>query len=80
VAKVLAHGGTRDEAIVRMRRALSEFSLEGVKTTVPLLLEILNDEPFVSGDYHTGYLETRRAAASRANGVPAPDAAGVVRA
>mgnify|MGYP003694608477 CR=1 FL=1 len=35
-----------------MRRALGEFSLEGVKTTVPLLLEILHDDPFVSGDYH----------------------------
>ncbi|MFN8179422.1 MAG: acetyl-CoA carboxylase biotin carboxylase subunit [bacterium] len=80
VAKVLAQGLTREEAIVRMKRALGELSLEGIKTTVPLLLEILSDDPFVSGDYHTGYLETRRTSASRASGAPAADAAGVVRA
>jgi acetyl-CoA carboxylase biotin carboxylase subunit len=39
IAKILAHGRDRDEALVRMRRALEEFSLEGAKTTVPLLLE-----------------------------------------
>jgi acetyl-CoA carboxylase biotin carboxylase subunit len=60
VAKVLAHGATRDEAIARMLRALGEFSIEGVATTVPLLLEILEDEPFVSGRYDTGYLDKRR--------------------
>jgi acetyl-CoA carboxylase biotin carboxylase subunit len=61
VAKILAHGSTREEAIARMRRALNEFSLEGVKTTVPLLLEILHDGPFVTGDYDTSYLDGRRA-------------------
>jgi acetyl-CoA carboxylase biotin carboxylase subunit len=59
VAKVLAHGRDREEAIVRVRRALAEFSLEGVKTTVPLLLEILEDPGFLSGDYDTGFLERR---------------------
>ncbi|MCA9750744.1 MAG: acetyl-CoA carboxylase biotin carboxylase subunit [Gemmatimonadetes bacterium] len=63
VAKVLAFGANRTEAISRMKRALGEFSLEGVKTTVPLLLEILDDEPFVSGRYDTGYLDAKRAAA-----------------
>ncbi len=61
VAKVLAHGRDREEALVRIRRALDEFTLEGVKTTVPLLLEILHDEPFVSGNYDTGYLDQRGA-------------------
>jgi acetyl-CoA carboxylase biotin carboxylase subunit len=59
IAKVLAHGRDRTEAIVRMRRALNEFSLEGAKTTVPLLLEILSDPRFVAGDYDTGLLEER---------------------
>ncbi len=66
VAKVLAHGATRDEAIARMRRALQEFSLEGIKTTVPLLLEILHDAPFLSGRYDTAYLDAKRAAARAA--------------
>jgi acetyl-CoA carboxylase biotin carboxylase subunit len=59
VAKILAHGRDRKEAIDRMRRALEELSLEGVHTTVPLLLEILQDPAFVSGDYDTGFLERR---------------------
>jgi acetyl-CoA carboxylase biotin carboxylase subunit len=64
VAKVLAHGRDREEALVRMTRALGEFSLEGAKTTVPLLLEILADRRFVSGDYDTGLLERRAADSS----------------
>jgi acetyl-CoA carboxylase biotin carboxylase subunit len=59
VAKVLAHGEDRQEALARMRRALGEFSLEGSKTTVPLLLEILDDPTFISGEYNTGFLEGR---------------------
>jgi acetyl-CoA carboxylase biotin carboxylase subunit len=67
VAKILAHGATRDEAIARMKRALGEFSLEGAKTTVPLLLEILDDGPFASGRYDTGYLDARRARRAEAS-------------
>ncbi|HMB71417.1 MAG TPA: acetyl-CoA carboxylase biotin carboxylase subunit [bacterium] len=59
VAKILAHGRDRDEAIARMKRALEELSLEGVHTTVPLLLDILVDPAFVSGKYDTGFLERR---------------------
>jgi acetyl-CoA carboxylase biotin carboxylase subunit len=59
VAKVLAHGEDREEALVRMKRALEEFSVEGIKTTIPLLLEILEDADFVSGNFDTGFLETR---------------------
>lgn len=66
VAKVLTHGANRDEAMARMRRALGEFSLEGIKTTVPLLLEVLSDEPFVTGKYDTGYLDGKRAAEAEA--------------
>jgi acetyl-CoA carboxylase biotin carboxylase subunit len=61
VAKVLAHGRDREEALVRMTRALGEFWLEGAKTTVPLLLEILADPRFVAGEYDTGLLEQRSA-------------------
>jgi acetyl-CoA carboxylase biotin carboxylase subunit len=71
VAKVLAHGRDREEAIRRARRALSEFSLEGVKTTVPLLLEILEDPSFLAGDYDTGFLERRESAPAEAPGAAA---------
>ncbi|GJM44845.1 MAG: acetyl-CoA carboxylase biotin carboxylase subunit [Gemmatimonadota bacterium] len=64
VAKILAHGADREEAIQRMRRALGEFSLTGVHTTVPLLMEILHDGPFVTGSYNTGYLDARVAKAA----------------
>jgi len=59
VAKVLAQGEDREEAIVRMKRALAEFSVEGIHTTAELLLEILDDPAFVSGNYDTGFLESR---------------------
>ena len=55
-----------------MRRALSEFSLDGVKTTVPLLLDILHDPIFLSGKYDTGFLEEREAAKEAASGDLAP--------
>jgi acetyl-CoA carboxylase biotin carboxylase subunit len=59
VAKVLAQGEDREEAIVRMKRALQEFSVEGIHTTVGLLLGILDDPDFVAGSYDTGFLESR---------------------
>jgi acetyl-CoA carboxylase biotin carboxylase subunit len=40
-----------------MKRALGEFDVEGLKTTKPLHLALLDDEGFRVGDYHTGYLE-----------------------
>ncbi|HYV46140.1 MAG TPA: acetyl-CoA carboxylase biotin carboxylase subunit, partial [Myxococcaceae bacterium] len=49
VAKVIAHGATRAEAIARMRRALAEFLLEGIKTTIPFHTRLLSDPRFVEG-------------------------------
>lgn len=57
VGKLIVWALTRDEAITRARRALREYRLEGIKTTIPLHLRLLEDEAFRSGDYHTGYLE-----------------------
>jgi len=57
IAKVIAHGTTRDEAIRRMDRALSTFIVEGVRTTIPLHLKILENERFRSGDLSTSFLE-----------------------
>ncbi len=56
VAKLITYGETRDEAIVRMRRALSMFVIEGVHTTLPLHDRILCDEDFVAGEFDTTYL------------------------
>jgi acetyl-CoA carboxylase, biotin carboxylase subunit len=57
VGKLIVWGVDRHEAIARGRRALEEYHLEGIKTTVPLHLRLLGDEAFLSGEYDTGYLE-----------------------
>ncbi|MDE0299254.1 MAG: acetyl-CoA carboxylase biotin carboxylase subunit [Candidatus Poribacteria bacterium] len=57
IAKLISHGRTREEAIIRMRRALEELSIGGVKTTTSLHQEILRDERFLSGRVDTGFLE-----------------------
>ena len=57
VGKLIVWALTREEAISRARRALREYRLEGIKTTIPLHLRLLEGEAFRSGEYHTGYLE-----------------------
>ena len=57
IAKVLAWGHDRDEAVRRMRRALAEFVVVGIDTNVPLHLRILRDPRFLAGDIHTTFLE-----------------------
>src|SRR5215210_4896190 len=57
VGKLIVWGVDREEALARGRRALEEYHLEGIKTTIPLHLRLLNDEGFLSGEYDTGYLE-----------------------
>jgi acetyl-CoA carboxylase biotin carboxylase subunit len=58
VAKVIAHGASRDEALGRMRRAVAEFVVEGIKTSLPLHARLLTDPRFVAGDYSTTFLES----------------------
>ncbi len=57
IAKVIAHGRDRDEAIARMQAALTECVIEGVKTNIPLHLRILDHPDFRSGSTHTKFLE-----------------------
>jgi acetyl-CoA carboxylase, biotin carboxylase subunit len=57
IAKLITHGRTRDEAIARMKRALREFVITGVKTTIPLHQRILEAPDFCSGDYTIHWLE-----------------------
>jgi len=57
IAKVITHGKDRSEAVLRMQRALEECIVEGVSTTIPLLLRILRDDRFSSGNYNTKFME-----------------------
>ncbi|HET7579730.1 MAG TPA: acetyl-CoA carboxylase biotin carboxylase subunit [Bacillales bacterium] len=57
IAKLIVYGNTREEAIARMRRALDEFVVEGVFTTIPFHMKVMNHEKFVEGDFNTKFLE-----------------------
>ncbi|MCA1025535.1 MULTISPECIES: acetyl-CoA carboxylase biotin carboxylase subunit [Cytobacillus] len=57
IAKVITYGDTREETIARMKRALSEFVIEGVHTTIPFHLRLLENENFVAGEFNTKFLE-----------------------
>jgi acetyl-CoA carboxylase biotin carboxylase subunit len=57
VAKLITYGKTRDEAIARMRRALREFVISGIKTTIPLHERILENPEFCAGEYTIHWLE-----------------------
>ena len=58
-AKLIVRGVDREEALARLRRALAEFRVEGISTTLPFYRAILDDEVFVSGDYTTGFIAGR---------------------
>jgi len=59
IAKLIVHAKNRDEAIARMLRALDEFVIEGIHTTIPFHIKILNSPQFRSGvDYDTKYIDT----------------------
>jgi acetyl-CoA/propionyl-CoA carboxylase biotin carboxyl carrier protein len=57
VAKLITYGADRDEARRRMLRALHEYEIEGIKTTIPFHSLMLADERFITGSYHTGTVE-----------------------
>jgi acetyl-CoA carboxylase biotin carboxylase subunit len=57
IAKLITRGNNRMEAISRMRRSLEVMVVEGIFTTIPLQLKILNDPEFIRGNLHTGFLE-----------------------
>ncbi|WP_018392028.1 acetyl-CoA carboxylase biotin carboxylase subunit [Bacillus sp. 37MA] len=58
IAKLIVHGSTREEAIKKMIRALDEFTVEGVSTTIPFHKALLQNEVFLSGNFNTNFLET----------------------
>jgi len=58
IGKLITVAQTRDEAISSMYRALSEYVIEGIKTTIPFHLQLMQDEKFRSGDFNTKFLES----------------------
>lgn len=58
IAKLICRAPTREECILKMQRALDEFIVEGVKTTIPFHKKLMQDPQFRSGNFHTGFLES----------------------
>ncbi len=58
IAKLICKAQTREECITKMQRALDEFIVEGVKTTVPFHQKLMRNEDFRKGNFHTGFLNT----------------------
>jgi len=59
IGKLIVHAHTRDEALRRLARALDEFVVDGIKTTIPLFRELVNDPDIISGNYDIHWLEKR---------------------
>ena len=57
VAKLVVWGADRATAIARMKRALAEFRISGLRTTLPFFIEVMRHHAFLSGEYNTGYVE-----------------------
>ncbi|WP_321373952.1 acetyl-CoA carboxylase biotin carboxylase subunit [uncultured Draconibacterium sp.] len=57
ISKLIVWGKTRDEAIARMRRALYEYKITGVKTSIKMLERVMNNENFIAGNYDTHFIE-----------------------
>ena len=56
IAKVIVHARTRNEAILKMKRALEECVIEGIDTNIDFLFKILSNEDFVNNNYDTSFL------------------------
>ncbi len=57
IGKLIVHGRNRNECLMRLRRALKEIVVDGIDTTIPLFLELMNHPDFMNGDYHIHWLE-----------------------
>ena len=58
IAKLIVSAQTREEAIVKMERALSEFVIEGIETTIPLHQQLMKNEDFRNGNFTTAFMNT----------------------
>lgn len=57
ISKLIVHGKNRKDAMSKMNRALNHYKIEGVKTTIPYLTEIINHQTFISGKFNTNFIE-----------------------
>ena len=57
ISKLIVVARTRDEAILKMKRALGEYIIEGVKTTIPFHQKLMEDPDFVKGNFTTKFME-----------------------
>ncbi|HEY8459112.1 MAG TPA: acetyl-CoA carboxylase biotin carboxylase subunit, partial [Blastocatellia bacterium] len=84
ISKLVAWGATRDEAIARLKRALGEYHVGGIRTTIPFFLSVLDDEEFARGEIDTGYIDRflnkQKTAAAQNDGDEARIAAAIVAA
>ncbi|MEW5746571.1 MAG: acetyl-CoA carboxylase biotin carboxylase subunit [Nitrospirota bacterium] len=64
IAKLIVHAKNRDEAIAKMKRALDEFIIEGIKTTIPFHKKVLNHPDFIKGNFATDFVERMSAPAN----------------
>jgi acetyl-CoA carboxylase, biotin carboxylase subunit len=58
IAKLITTAQTREEAISKMRRALDEFVIEGIKTTIPFHRQLMDDKNYIAGNYTTAFMDT----------------------
>ena len=58
IAKVIVSGQSREEVLLRMKRALQEFVIEGIKTTIPFHIKLMDDPGFKSGKFTTAFMDT----------------------
>ncbi len=58
IAKIIVSGQSREEVLLRMKRALQEFIIEGVKTTIPFHIKLMDDKVFQSGKFTTAFMDT----------------------
>ena len=57
IGKLVVHGRNRNECLMRLRRTLHEFVIDGIKTTIPLFQDLVNEPDFMNGEYHIHWLE-----------------------
>ena len=58
IAKLITTAQSRQEAINKMKRALDEFVIEGIKTTIPFHRKLMEDPKYISGDYTTKFMDS----------------------
>ncbi|HEY7368791.1 MAG TPA: biotin carboxylase N-terminal domain-containing protein [Thermoanaerobaculia bacterium] len=73
LGKLIAHGGDRSQAIARLRRALTEYEIQGVSTALPLFRALVRDDAFLSGAFDVQWLDRRLAEGLLSDAAPAPE-------